>query len=640
MKYRFFSGSGQARDVLLKLLAVLAFLYALFIAVYYAGQPVLEQFGFRQTQTALTSLWFIKDGFKLAYETPVVGAPWSIPFEFPIYQYLVAVLSALFGFGLDATGRLVSFLFLTSCLFPVRAICSKLLLPKPVFFVFVGLLFSSPIYLEWGRSFMMETAAVFFAVVAIKYFIDFLVLEKRTNALLFVLFIGLSILQKATTGLPVLAVMALLFLFRELNKKGVVNAFSVRNVFLSFALFGIPIIVGAGWAFYTDVVKVNNEFGVYITSSALSQWNWGTISQRFSETLYVDVIWKRLLQDNLGGVLGLAIMLGAMFVSKNKKLKLVVGVSLLLGVLPLFIFTNLHLIHLYYQSANAIFLIFALSVALVVIFDSLRSTGVLIGLFVALMASNYVAFSGGYYRDIKSSFNVGNTQELAVASVLKNNVKQGEAFIAFGYDWSSALSYYSERKSFTVPNWFKNYDNALANPQSYLGGLPLGAVVVCPAAPRPKGRDLLDLSFDNEKFKLMEMGGCFIGTPEHLMDFNKDKITANCEGSLDNVSELDKIPQTLSVSGWTAVSGANGDLADRVYVTLTDSKGLVNYYEAASVSRPDVNEYFSQASLGPVGFSRIIDVKDMAGDYSVGVARVVKNTVELCQFKTGVKINH
>lgn len=619
---------------------MLAFLYALFIAVYYAGQPVLEQFGFRQTQTALTSLWFIKDGFKLAYETPVVGAPWSIPFEFPIYQYLVAVLSALFGFGLDATGRLVSFLFLTSCLFPVRAICRKLLLPKPVFFVFVGLLFSSPIYLEWGRSFMMETAAVFFAVVAIKYFIDFLVLEKRTNALLFVLFIGLSILQKATTGLPVLAVMALLFLFRELNKKGVVNAFSVRNIFLSFALFGTPIIVGAGWAFYTDVVKVNNEFGVYITSSALSQWNWGTISQRFSETLYVDVIWKRLLQDNLGGVLGLAIMLGAMLVSKNKKLKLVVGVSLLLGVLPLFIFTNLHLIHLYYQSANAIFLIFALSVALVVIFDSLRSTGVLIGLFVALMASNYVAFSGGYYRDIKSSFNVGNTQELAVASVLKNNVKQGEAFVAFGYDWSSALSYYSERKSFTVPNWFKNYDNALANPQSYLGGLPLGAVVVCPAAPRPKGRDLLDLSFDNEKFKLMEMGGCFIGTPEHLMDFNKDKITANCEGSLDNVSELDKIPQTLSVSGWTAVSGANGDLADRVYVTLTDSKGLVSYYEAASVSRPDVNEYFSQASLGPVGFSRIIDVKDMAGDYSVGVARVVKNTVELCQFKTGVKINH
>jgi hypothetical protein len=639
LKYGFFSGDGLARDVLLKFLAVLAFLYALFIAVYYAGQPVLEQYGFRQTQTALTSLWFVKDGFKLAYETPVSGAPWSIPFEFPIYQYLVAVLSTFFGFGLDATGRVVSFLFLTSCLLPVRAICRQLSLPKAVFFIFVGLLFSSPIYLEWGRSFMMETAAVFFAVVAIKYFIEFLTLAKKTSAFLFAFFIALSILQKATTGLPVLAVMALLFLFHEVNNKGVVKAFTIKNVCLAFMLFGLPIVIGAGWAFYTDIVKVKNEFGTYITSSALSQWNWGTVSQRFSETLYVEVIWRRLLKANLGGILGLAIMLGAMFVAKNNKLKLVVGASILLGILPLFIFTNLHLIHLYYQSANAIFLIFALSVAVVTVFESVRSTGILLGLFLALMVSNYIAFSGSYYGDIRASFNVGNTQDLAVASALKNNVKPGEAFVAFGYDWSSALSYYAERKSFTVPNWFKNYNNALANPESYLGGLPLGAIVVCPAAPRPKGRDLLDFSFNNEKFKLMETAGCFVGTPEHLIDLSIKKTTANCEGSLDYVVELEKIPQALSVSGWTTVSGAKGELADNVYITLTDSKGTINYYEAASVLRPDVSVYLNQANLGPAGYSRVIDVKSLTGDYSVGIARVVKNALELCQFKTNVKIN-
>jgi len=332
-------------------------------------------------------------------------------------------------------------------------------------------------------------------------------------------------------------------------------------------------------------------------------------------------------------------MLGAMFVSKNNKLKLVVGASILLGVLPLFIFTNLHLIHLYYQSANAIFLIFALSVALVTIFESVRSTGMLLGLFLALMVSNYIAFSGGYYGDIKASFNVGNTQELAVASALKNNVKPGEAFVAFGYDWSSALTYYSERKSFTVPNWFKNYNNALANPESYLGGLPLGAIVVCPAAPRPKGRDLLDFSFSNEKFKLMETAGCFVGTPEHLIDLSIKKITSSCEGSLDYVVELEKIPQALSVSGWTTVSGAKGELADNVYITLTDSKGAINYYEAASVLRPDVSAYLNQANLGPAGYSRVIDVKSLAGDYSVGVARIVNNALELCQFKTNVKIN-
>ncbi|WP_139230433.1 MULTISPECIES: glycosyltransferase family 39 protein [unclassified Pseudomonas] len=640
MKYGFFSEEGSARDMLLKSVAALAFLYAFFIAIYYAGQPVLEQYGFRQTQTALTSLWFVKEGFKLAYETPVAGAPWSIPFEFPIYQFLVSLISKWFGFGLDATGRVISFLFLTACLFPVRDICRQLSLPKSAFFIFVGLLFSSPIYLEWGRSFMMETAAVFFAVVAIKYFIEFLGLAKRTSVLLFVFFAILSVLQKATTGLPVLAVMALLFLFHEVSNKGVVKAITIKNVFLSVVLFGLPIIVGAGWAFYTDIVKAQNEFGAYITSSALSQWNWGTASQRLSEALYLDVIWKRLLKDNLGGILGLAIMLGVMFVSKNSKLKLVVGVSVLLGVLPLFIFTNLHLIHLYYQSANAIFLIFALSVALAAIYESVRSTGVLLGLFLVLMMSNYIAFSGSYYGDIKTSFNVSNSQDLAVASILKNNVKPSEAFIAFGYDWSSALSYYSERKSFTVPNWFKNYNNALANPESYLGGLPLGAIVVCQAAPRPKGRDLLDFSVNNEKLKLMETAGCFIGTPEHPIDLSMKKLAANCEGSLDYIAELESIPQTLSVSGWTTVSGAKAELADDVYVTLTDSKGTINYYEAASVLRPDVSAYFNQSSLGPAGFSRVIDVKSLAGDYSVGVARVVKSSLELCQFKTSLKINH
>ncbi|WP_342624662.1 hypothetical protein [Pseudomonas alkylphenolica] len=641
MKNGFFSGEAITRDVLLKLFAVLAFLYALFIAVYYADQPVLEQFGFRQTQTALTSLWFVKEGFKFAYETPVAGAPWSIPFEFPIYQYLVALISKLFGFRLDVTGRVVSFLFLTACLFPVGAICRQLLLPKAVFFIFVGLLFSSPIYLEWGRSFMMETAAVFFAVVAIKYFIDFLVLAKRASALLFVFFILLSILQKATTGLPVLAVMALLYLLHEVSgNKSIVKSFTIKNILLAFVLFGFPIIIGFGWAFYTDIVKVKNEFGTYITSSALSQWNWGTVSQRFSEKLYVEVIWMRMLKDNLGGGLGLALMLGAMLFSKNIKLKLVIGASILLGVLPLYIFTNLHLIHLYYQSANAIFLIFSLSVALVAMCELVRSTGVLLGLFLILMVSNYVAFSRGYYGDIKATFNVANNQELAVASAIKNNVKPEQAFVAFGNDWSSVLAYYSERKSFTVPNWYKNYNDVLANPESYLGGLPLGAIVVCPAAPRPKGRDLLDLSFNNEKFKLMETAGCVVGTPERLGELSKNKIIANCEGSLDYVEELEIIPQTLSVSGWTTVSGAKGELADNIYITLRDSKGMINYYEAASVLRPDVNTFFNQANLGPAGYSRVIDVKSLAGDYSVGVARVVGDTVEVCQFKKDVKITH
>lgn len=128
----------------IKCIALLTVLYATYLAFRYSGQPLLELYGFRQTQTALTTFWFIKEGFKFAYETPVAGAPWSLPFEFPIYQTLVALIAKVSGFDLGKTGRIVSFIFLVLCLFPVKAICRSLQLPPRTFYIFAGLLFSSP----------------------------------------------------------------------------------------------------------------------------------------------------------------------------------------------------------------------------------------------------------------------------------------------------------------------------------------------------------------------------------------------------------------------------------------------------------------------------------------------------------------
>jgi hypothetical protein len=64
----------------------------------------------QQTQTALTAFWHLRGSPILAYETPVVGYPWSIPFEFPTFQILAAGLS-LTGLSRSQTchaGRLLS----------------------------------------------------------------------------------------------------------------------------------------------------------------------------------------------------------------------------------------------------------------------------------------------------------------------------------------------------------------------------------------------------------------------------------------------------------------------------------------------------------------------------------------------------
>ena len=67
--------------------------------------------GFRQTQTAITSYYTIKEGFKLNYITPILGRPWSIPMEFPLYQWIVSVLVLITRINLDQAGRLITLLF-------------------------------------------------------------------------------------------------------------------------------------------------------------------------------------------------------------------------------------------------------------------------------------------------------------------------------------------------------------------------------------------------------------------------------------------------------------------------------------------------------------------------------------------------
>lgn len=143
-------------------LACLCIAYATFYALYYADQPLLDFYSFRQTQTALTSYWLIKNGIINFYETPVGGYPWSIPFEFPIYQAIVALFSNSTGVGLDTSGRLISYLFLLLILPYTNSIFKKLDIDSRVSLVFSALLVTSPIYLYWSRTYMIETAALFF----------------------------------------------------------------------------------------------------------------------------------------------------------------------------------------------------------------------------------------------------------------------------------------------------------------------------------------------------------------------------------------------------------------------------------------------------------------------------------------------
>lgn len=627
-------------ELWIKLVALLAFGFAAFVALYYSGQPLLEQHAFRQTQTALTSYWFIKDGFSLAYLTPVGGAPWTIPFEFPLYQYIVSVISMLTGLDLGAVGRVTSFVFLALCVLPAKSICKKLSFDNVVLYFFVAFLFSTPIYLFWGRTFMMETAALFFAVVAIDYFVSFVRTRAKLDAGLFVFFIVLSVLQKATTGFAVLAVMAFVFLFYELHKNSdLFKSITPQNVFWCLVLFAVPLAIGYGWTRYTDIVKVKSEFGTSITSAALSKWNWGTFDQRFSSKLYEDVLWGRVLKDNFSGFVGVLLVFAALFCSRSVILKRAIGVSLVLGLAPFLIFTNLHLIHNYYQSANVLFLVFALALAFGERLQAnQQGKGWFFCIFLALMINNYIAFANGYFVNVKDTYTTGNSKDLGIASVLKHSLRSDQAFVAFGNDWSSALSYYSERKSFTVPSWFKGYDAVVKNPSSFLGQAELGGEVICPDARKPHVQHLSILVADPQ-WKVSEVAGCYVAVQKQQIGLDYPRVdTPDCEGSLDYVgTEGVEVEHAVRVRGWTTVSGKNNVLPDAVYVTLINAAGAISYHDAVQFPRVDVDEYFGVPNLGPSGFGMMIPSLP-SGTYHVGIARVVDKHLEFCQFQKALQV--
>jgi len=259
--------------------------------------------------------------------------------------------------------------------------------------------------------------------------------------------------------------------------------------------FGLPILIALLWTHHTDVVKQANALGAHLTSSALRDWNFGDPSQRISAPLYAEVFLRRMLLANAGGLLGLALLLGSLLLPGDRLTRLLVIVLLALFATPILIFSNLHIVHDYYQSGCALFLIAALTIGVAIWLPRYIPGTYVVPLLTALLvASNLHYFRSDYYLSVKREFSPEQERALAVGQTIRSHTAQGEAILVFGNSWNSNVAYYAERKSFTVPETFQDYDEVWQNPGKYLGSTPLGAIVVCPT---PKGPDAERLAEKN-----------------------------------------------------------------------------------------------------------------------------------------------
>jgi hypothetical protein len=609
----------------LALLALACALFATWIALRYANQLPLDLYSFRQTQTALTAYWLKVDGFSLSYETPVAGPPWSIPFEFPLYQWIVALVSKAAGTRLDATGRIVSFVFLIACLFPTWTITRRLRLAPSVFPIFAALLLSSPTYVYWGRTFMIETSALFYCIVAIRVFVDLIEADRvDRHVVLFVVFMSVGILQKATTGLPILAVLTLVLVWVHVVRARTEENPRWRHLAIIVACFAVPFAVGLAWTVHTDQVKALNPFAASaLTTSALRGWNWGTIAQRFSSDLYLDVVWKEILDKNCAGVVGI-VLLGIGLSSKRPAhVRPIIQVALLLGVLPLFVFTNLHIEHSYYQTANVVFFLFAIAIVVGQILAERTARPAIVNvLALLLVASNVYHFVSEYRERFEQEFTFENSKDVALAALVKSNVQPDHYFEAFDFSWSSSLAYLSERRAFMVSDAFTRYAEMRKDPWTYVDRSRLEAVIACPTEAE-RVADLLDWSHKDKRWKIGAVWDCFLAVPERQVATRAVPVAkVDCDGIDLTVTHVEDSDRLAVVRLRTPRQLPGGELAAAYFVARAGSTDLE---EMLKVSDPaGTSNRFDE-------FSRLIDRGSSREPTPIRVVRLRGEAREECR---------
>jgi len=468
---------------LLQSLLVICFSYATYFAISTSSQLPLDLHAFRQSQTALSAYWMNSSPNIFSYYTPIIGAPWSIPFEFPTYQIIVSLISSTFELPLVQTGRILSFIFLCLLFFPVRMIVSALDLDKRVTPVVSMLTLTSSIYLYWSRAFLVETLALLLTLTYIAFMCKYFKVNCYLTWFLTIVFGILAGITKSTTATSGF-VIAFIFLFISVVRYLKHKESKILDLVSTSLFVIIPVFFSLIWVSFTDQTKSLNVNGQSLTSDALSRWNFGTLSQRFSSSFWNDLILQRTILGSLGAGLGLILLIYYFFSFSGKQKATefyIAGIATLLFFSSLVLYSNLHIVHWYYQAGCQIYLFFAMAIVLTKKFhyrgrdlDEFNSI-----FLVLILALNLSVFLVLFEKTAHVNFTSSNSLIIKVADHIKIKTRPDENILVYGLDWSSELAFASQRKSATLTPWMKGYEKSYRIPSSAFGGVNPGAIVDC-----------------------------------------------------------------------------------------------------------------------------------------------------------------
>lgn len=433
---------------------------------------------FRQTQTAISIRYLAQEGLRLDYPTPLLGKPWSIPLEFPLYQNAAALLVRLTGLPVEQAARTVGLGFFYLMLPAVYFLAGRLSLPPHRRLLVLAGVLASPVYLFYQRTVLIESTALCLGVWFLYFY--WTALEGSFVATLAALACGaLAAMVKATTFCVFLAPAVFILVAEVIRRRARIGSLLLRAALM----MGGGLMAAAGWIRHADSVKRLNPLAHELQSNVARHWITGDFYLRFSPS-YWSAVGVVTRDSVLGwsGWLGLALFVLLVPGTPRRT----VGLLLLCYLAPLLVFSNVYRIHDYYFFANGVFLVAALALALNRALDLPRWPRLAgAGLLMLTIGTGFFTYSRGYYRLIPAN----ETRVPELSRALRAVTQTDDVIVIFGQDWNPVLPYMAERRALMIPFPMENNREAQAAALALLSHDTVGALVA--TGPQRYRADLL-----------------------------------------------------------------------------------------------------------------------------------------------------
>lgn len=411
-----------------------------------------EQYAFRQTQTAFTIREFAENGINLATSPlPVLGVPWDVPMEFPLFQALASFLVHT-GLSSDTSGRLLSLVF-----FQLTAVLTAVLVMRwtnrLTAVLTIALFEFMPFGIEWGAASLMEFMATFLAI-GMVLCLDYWLRTKRPVWLVLIAIAApLAFAVKVTTAVP-WCVVALGIGIALLRERG--WASSWKPLLIGYGVGpGFGLLVGVLWTRYSDMVKLENPYTEFLTSASLTTWNFGTLEQRVDPVL-MNIILVRS-SESITGPYSIAVILGIVAIALAKKHRIELISVAILPFFAILVFTNLFIQHEYYLSAIYPALVAVVAYGFVYVASRLAVLGqahraglkrILIAS-VAVLALIAISWVTPFGRQYANRFLYSAAPpELSV--LLENETAPDSQILMVACTWDPTVLYYAHREGLSM----------------------------------------------------------------------------------------------------------------------------------------------------------------------------------------------